>query len=96
MHIFPIKFARKKGEMWTMISQFMKWSWFNKCIADCDWVKIIYKKMGGDVSMIPQNCCRMNGVKCYDGLVIGINWSNKNLNGTISPDIGNLENLNRL
>ena len=79
--------------MWTMIPQFIKWPWFTECIADCDWLKIIYQKIGGDVSLIPQNCCRMLGVACQDGHVIGINWSNKNLNGTIQPEIGHLVNL---
>ena len=74
----------------------MKFPWFSECIADCNWVRIVYQKMGGDVSLIPQDCCRMNGVACHDGHVIAINWSNKKLNGTISPDIGNLLKLETL
>jgi len=52
--------------------------------------------MGGNVSLNPQNCCKMNGVACLDGKVIGIHWINQNLKGPIPPEIGNLVNLQRL
>ena len=90
---------KKNQKMWTIITHCMLWLLFTECIvavSDCDWVKIIYGKMGGHFSMIPQDCCRMLGVACHDGHVIEINWSNKSLNGTISPDVGNLGNLQRL
>ena len=86
---------KKTEEMFALIILLL----LTKCIVakhDCDWVKIIYQKMGGDVSMIPQNCCRMLGVACHDGHVVGIYWSNKNLNGIISSVIGNLVNLESL
>ncbi len=72
---------------------------FTKCIvavSDCDWVKIIHQKMGGNVSLNPQNCCKMNGVACLDGNVIAIYWINQNLKGLIPPEIGNLVKLQRL
>jgi len=64
-----------------------------KSIADCYWVNIIYQKMGGDVSMIRQHCCRMAGVVCHDGHVIHIRWAYQGLNGYIPPEIGNLVHL---
>jgi hypothetical protein len=77
----------------------MLWLLFTKCIVaenDCDWVKIIYQKMGGHYSMIPQDCCRMLGVACLDGKVIEIRWGYNNLNGCIPPEIGHLINLQLL
>ena len=79
--------------MWTIIPQFMKYPWLSEYIADCDWVNVIYRKMGGHVSMIPQDCCRMLGVACHDGHVIAINWSYHKLNGYIPPDIVHLISL---
>ena len=73
-------------EMWTMLLPKMS----------CDWVRIIYQKMGGHVSLIPQDCCRMNGVACFDGHVVGITWSYRGLNGNIPPEIGNLLYLKHL
>ncbi len=67
---------------------------------DCDWVKIIYEKMGGDVSKIPQeNCCEkfeMFGISCHDGHIIQIRWGYLNLDGYIPPEIGNLVHLKSL
>ena len=83
---------KKTKEMFALIFLLL----VTKCIVaagECDGLKIIYQKMGGDVSIIPQNCSRMLGVACHDGHVIGINWSNNNLNGTIPPEIGHLVNL---
>ena len=81
-------------KMWTMLlPQFMRKMYVTKNIADCDWVKIIYHKMGGHVSLIPQDCCRMNGVACFDGHVVHITWVFQGLNGYIPPEIGNLVNL---
>ena len=82
--------------MWTIITHCMLWLLFTKCIVaenDCDSVKIIYQKMGGDVSKIPQNCCRMLGVICHDGQVSYIRWGYHNLKGYIPPEIGNLVHL---
>ena len=69
---------------------------FAKCIVaenDCDWVRIIYGKMGGHVSLIPQDCCLMNGVTCHDGHVIELRWRYQGLNGYIPSEIGHLINL---
>ena len=60
---------------------------------DCDWVKIIYEKMGRDISMTPQDCCKIFGVSCHDDRVIQIRWGYHNLNGHIPPEIGNLVHL---
>ena len=85
--------------MWTIITHCMLWLLFTECIHaihDCDWVRIIYQKMGGNVSLIPQNCCRMARITCLYGKVIAIRWSYQGLNGKIPPEIGNLVNLKYL
>ena len=65
--------------------------------AQCDWVRIIYEKMGGDVNSIPENCCQMDGVECsQDGHITGINWNQQGLTGSIPQEIGNLVNLKKL
>jgi len=90
---------KKKLEMVTIIQKCMLWLLITKCIvafSDCDWVKIIYGKMGGNVSLIPQDCCLMARITCHDGHVIRIRWGYQGLNGYISPEIGNLLNLESL
>jgi hypothetical protein len=57
---------------------------------------IIYREMGGNAEGITQDCCTMDGVKCVDGLVTHIDWSNQGLIGTIPNSIGNLVNLKKL
>ena len=83
--------------MWTIITHCMLWLLVTECIVakhDCDWVKIIYQKMDGDISLNRQeNCCKMFGVRCDYGQVIGIHWGYQGLNGYIPPEIGNLINL---
>ena len=82
--------------MWTIITHCMLWLLFTECIVaenDCYWVRIIYWKMGGRFSMIPQDCCRMKGVSCLDGHVIQLRWRYHNLNGYIPPEIGKLVHL---
>ena len=82
--------------MCKIITQFMLWLLITKCIVanhDCDWVRIIYQKMGGRVSNIPQDCCKMFGVACLDGHVLQITWGYQGLNGHIPPEIGNLVHL---
>ena len=83
-----------------MIRQFLLWLLFNQCILakyDCHWLGIIYEKMGGDVSQIPQDCCEMDGVQCtQDGSVTSISWNGKGLTGSISQEIGNLVHLQEL
>ena len=64
--------------------------------AQCDWVRIIYEKMGGDVNSIPENCCQMDGVSCKDGHVKGILWIEQGLTGSIPQEIGNLVDLQQL
>jgi hypothetical protein len=64
---------------------------------DCDWVQIIYSKMGGNVNSIPRDCCRMDGVRCNsDGHVTELIWVYQDLTGFIPPEIGNLANLQKL
>ena len=86
---------KKTEEMFALIILLV----LTKCIVakhDCDWVKIIYQKMGGHVSLIPQDCCRMIGVACHDGHVVHITWDFHGLNGYIPPEIGNLLYLKHL
>ena len=53
--------------------------------------------MGGDVSDILEDCCRMKGIKCdRENHVIGLFWAWKSMKGIIPPEIGNLVNLKRL
>jgi hypothetical protein len=77
-----------------MISHFLFWLLLSKFIlaeTDCDWLRIIYSKMGGDVQKIPQNCCRMDGVECTeDGYVTAIDWNHQGLSGSIPKELGNL------
>ena len=80
----------------TMIPQLMLWLLFNQCIlakTDCDWLVIIYSKMGGDVNSVPRDCCRMDGVRCTDGDVTSISWAGYGLKGSIPPEVGHLVNL---
>ena len=65
-------------------------------MTDCDWVRIIYLKMGGNVKLIPKDCCRMVGVECTDSHVTEINWNIQGLSGTIPAELGNLVNLQKL
>ena len=83
-----------------MMTQLLLWPLLTQCILatnDCHWLRIIYGKMGGDVSEIPDDCCEMEGVRCNrEGQVVIINWSNKDLEGFIPSEIGNLVNLKSL
>ena len=96
----PVKFRKKIEKMWTIITHCMLWLLVTECIVakhDCDWVKIIYQKMDGDISLNRQeNCCKMLGVRCDYGQVIGIHWGYQDLSGYIPPEIGNLINLEML
>ena len=78
---------------------FLLWLLFTQCIfaqTECDWVRIIYRKMGGS-ALISLECCKMHGVICNDdGRVTGINWSHHGLTGDIPPEIGKLVNLEEL
>jgi hypothetical protein len=84
-------------KMLTMIPHLILWLLFNQCIlaeTDCDWVRIIYSKMGGDVNSVPQDCCRMDGIHCSeDGHVIKISWNHQGLTGSLPQEVGNLLNL---
>lgn len=60
--------------------------------SDCYWVKIIYRKMGGDATGI-SNCCGMSGVTCRDNKVIEILWFDEDLSGSIPTEISHLTNL---
>jgi hypothetical protein len=48
--------------------------------------------MGGRLN-IPENCCRMRGVRCTNGYVTRIFWNLHRLTGFISPEIENLLDL---
>jgi hypothetical protein len=75
------------------------WLLFNQCILahnDCYWLMIIYREMGGNAEGITQDCCTMDGVRCIDGHVTHIDWSNRGLIGTVPSEIGNLVNLKKL
>jgi hypothetical protein len=53
--------------------------------------------MGGSASLIPKDCCEMDGVKCDDhDHITKINWSGHTLRGTIPPEIGILTYLKEL
>jgi hypothetical protein len=65
-------------------------------MTDCDWVRIIYQKMGGNVKLIPKDCCSMNEIRCINGYVTDINWNNQLLTGFIPSELGNLVNLQKL
>jgi hypothetical protein len=61
---------------------------FSSCIvadSDCDWLKKFFPSMGGDVSIIPEDCCTMNGVLCWNGLIRYMNLAKLGL--TIPPGI---------
>ena len=83
-----------------MMTQLLLWPLLAQCILaaydDCHWVRVIYRKMGGDVSKIPNDCCRMEGVICEGDRVAGLFWAWKSMKGIIPPEIGNLVNLKRL
>jgi hypothetical protein len=79
-----------------MIPKLMLWLLFNQCIlakTDCDWLVIIYSKMGGDVNSVPRDCCVINGVECTDGYVTGIFLDRQGLTGSLPEELGNLVNL---
>jgi hypothetical protein len=65
-------------------------------MTDCDWVRIIYQKMGGDVRRIPKDCCKKNGVICAEGHVTGLYWSKQSLVGSIPRELVELVNLEDL
>ena len=83
-----------------MMTQLLLWPLLTQCILaandDCHWVRVIYGKMGGDVSDILEDCCRMKRVICEQGRVTVLSWGNKGLKGYIPPEIGNLVNLQNL
>ena len=64
--------------------------------TDCDLVRIIYQKMGGNINNIPEDCCKKNGVICANGHVTGLYWSKQSLVGSIPPELANLINLEDL
>jgi hypothetical protein len=79
-----------------MIPQLMLWLLFNQCIlaeTDCDWLRLIYYKMGGDVNSVPRDCCRMDGVRCTDGYVKNLFLDSRGLTGSLPEELGNLVNL---
>ena len=85
--------------MYKMISQFLLQLLLTQCIlaqTDCDWVRIIYQKLGGNVSRILEDCCIMYDVTCTDGMVTEIYWSDQGLTGSIPEELSNLENLELL
>ena len=65
--------------------------------TECDWARIVYRKMGGIAKSIPRDCCSMHGIRCTtDGHITEIDWSNHDLTGSIPTEIGifvKLENL---
>lgn len=77
----------------------MIWLMFTQCIlgmTDCDLVKQIYQKMGGDVSNI-EDGCNIPGVVCNEiGQVTKLFWSRNDLNGSIPEEIGELSELEYL
>ena len=82
-----------------MITQLLLWPLLTQCILaanDCHWVRVIYGKMGGDVSDILEDCCRMEGVICEQGRVTDLFWFDQGLAGFIPAEIGNLVNLQNL
>jgi hypothetical protein len=65
--------------------------------SECYWLRIIYQKMGGDVSLIPVDCCQMDGIICSDDdHITEIDWIGQDLTGTIAPEIGMLTHLQEL
>jgi hypothetical protein len=48
--------------------------------------------MGGRLN-IPDDCCRMRGVRCTNDYVTEIYWIRQGLTGFISPEIENLLDL---
>lgn len=64
--------------------------------TECDWLRIVYQKMGGNVLDIPRDCCKMYGVRCRNGDVTSINWINQALTGSIPSEIRHLVNLQSL
>jgi hypothetical protein len=86
-------------KMLRMIPQLMLWLLLNQCIlaeTDCDWLRLIYHRMGGDVNSVPRDCCRMDGVRCTDGDVTSIYWEDQGLTGSLPEELGNLVNLRQL
>ena len=87
-------------KMLTMIPHLILWLLFNQCIlakTDCDWLRIIYSKMGGNVNSVPQDCCRMDGVRCtQDGYVKNLFLDSRGLTGSIPQELGNIVNLQKL
>jgi hypothetical protein len=83
-----------------MIPKFLLWLLFNQCIlaqaTECDWVRIIYRKLGGNFRWIHPDCCTMNEIICTDGYITEIRWHNLRLKGSIPPELENLVNLQKL
>jgi hypothetical protein len=82
-----------------MIPQFLVWLFSiqeSTPQTDCDWLRIIYQKMGGNVKWIPRNCCRMVGVECTDDHVTRIHWCYDYFSGSIPLEIGMLTDLKYL
>lgn len=95
------KFASEnflKVTVCTMIPKFLLLLLLSQCILadDCRWVRIILRGMGGNVSMIPTDCCQWNRILCVDGHVTGIDWSDLGLTGIISRDIARLTHLQEM
>ena len=55
--------------------------------------------MGRQTDLDPTNryaCCAMEGVRCRGSDVVEIGWQNQTLKGSIPPEVGILQNLQRL
>jgi hypothetical protein len=52
--------------------------------------------LGGNVKLIPRNCCKMKGIECTDSHVTEINWNSQGLSGTIPAELGNIMYLHEL
>jgi hypothetical protein len=90
-----------------MIPQFLLRLLFTQCIlaqtapdiavqTDCDWIRIVYKKMRVNSRSIPEDCCIMYGVTCTDGMVTSVDWKSHDLAGSIPEELRNLVNLHKL
>jgi hypothetical protein len=85
--------------MLRMIPQLLLWLLLSNCTlaqTDCDWVRMIYYNMGGDVQKIPQNCCEMQQIVCVKEDVTSIFWTGHGLARSIPPEIGMLLKLKSL
>lgn len=76
--------------IWLLSTQFIL------AETDCDWIKIIYKKLGSDISNV-DDCCSLDHITCdEESRVITIIWDSTDLTGYLPPEIGNFVNLKHL